>query len=138
MTSEKFPCLQEDLRALLNAHSRGGVSGTPDHLLAQYLLGCLQLFEQIMPDRDRWRGLQEPRDTRYPWKLAPAWATCATTEASGIRYWWAREPHLNNNATLWNGTGVAMDNVDQDRAHCADWQDSLEWRPGQKEGKDGE
>lgn len=49
---------QEDLRCLLNQHSRENQSGTPDFILAQYLLAQLYLFDQTTRDRDLWWGFE--------------------------------------------------------------------------------
>lgn len=47
---------QEELRALINAHSMEQKSGTPDFLLAQFLDAQLTLFGDIVWQRARWRG----------------------------------------------------------------------------------
>lgn len=54
--------LREELAAVLNRHSREGRSGTPDFILAEYLLGCLDAFERAAIARERWNGGQAPRD----------------------------------------------------------------------------
>lgn len=45
---------QEELRALLNRHSRESGSNTPDYILAQYLVMCLAAWEQATNARDEW------------------------------------------------------------------------------------
>lgn len=47
---------EEDLRALINRHSKEGESDTPDFILASYLLGQLRVFAEAMRERDRWYG----------------------------------------------------------------------------------
>lgn len=46
--------LAYELTALLNKHSVENDSGTPDHILAVYLLGCLTTFEVAIKARDQW------------------------------------------------------------------------------------
>jgi hypothetical protein len=46
--------LRDELRALLNRHSRENLSDTPDHILAQYLLDSLAAFEAATRARDLW------------------------------------------------------------------------------------
>jgi hypothetical protein len=53
------------LESLLNAHSQENASDTPDFLLAEYLVGCLTLWNQTVQARERWYG-------RGPRTIAPA------------------------------------------------------------------
>lgn len=46
------------LRELINEHSRENGSDTPDHILADYLTGCLELFDDIVNKRDQWHGFK--------------------------------------------------------------------------------
>lgn len=46
--------LEDDLRVLLNKHSVEGESNTPDFLLADYLVRCLQTYRYIVRQRDQW------------------------------------------------------------------------------------
>lgn len=48
------------LQRLLNAHSRENASGTPDFILAQYLLACLAAWNTGVQQRETWYG----RDAR--------------------------------------------------------------------------
>ena len=48
--------LREDLRELLNFHSAENGSNTPDFILADYLIGCLETFDQTLVSRERWYG----------------------------------------------------------------------------------
>lgn len=50
------PSLPEDLRSLLNRYSCESVSGTPDHILAEYVLDCLKAFNAAVVNRGDWRG----------------------------------------------------------------------------------
>ena len=49
-----------DLQQLLNTHSRENGSNTPDFLLAQYLLACLQAADAAGQARERWYGRTSP------------------------------------------------------------------------------
>jgi hypothetical protein len=48
--------LKEELRALLNRHSRENASNTPDFILAEFMLTCLAAFEHTSRERERWFG----------------------------------------------------------------------------------
>ncbi|MCK5609508.1 hypothetical protein KAR91_46975 [Candidatus Pacearchaeota archaeon] len=42
---------EESLRALLNRHSKEQNSNTPDFVLSQYLINCLDAFDSAMEKR---------------------------------------------------------------------------------------
>lgn len=46
--------LKEELSALLNKYSRESKSYTPDFILAQYVLDCLEAYEKAAHKRDVW------------------------------------------------------------------------------------
>lgn len=46
--------LTESIKHLLNSFSRENESDTPDFILAQYLISCLESFEQATRQRDIW------------------------------------------------------------------------------------
>ena len=48
--------LREDLEHLINRHSRENASGTPDFILAEYLLSQLASVEATIKARDVWWG----------------------------------------------------------------------------------
>lgn len=48
--------LQDRLRILLNSVSSENGSNTPDFILADYLLNCLQAFNQACNAREKWYG----------------------------------------------------------------------------------
>jgi hypothetical protein len=52
--------LRNELSMLLNRASRENASNTPDFILAQYLIGCLEAFETAVQQRETWYG----RDAR--------------------------------------------------------------------------
>ncbi len=47
---------REELRSLLNRHSREAASGTPDFILANYLARCLDVYDQTLIERENWYG----------------------------------------------------------------------------------
>lgn len=46
----------KELTSLLNRHSRENDSGTPDFILADYLISCLNAFAMATNSRERWYG----------------------------------------------------------------------------------
>ncbi len=46
-----MPTLKDELKSLVNRHSRENVSGTPDYLLAQFLIQSLEAFEEATRGR---------------------------------------------------------------------------------------
>jgi len=51
---------QEELEQLINRHSLENASNTPDFILAQYLDGCLAVFNTAIQQRETWWG-RDPR-----------------------------------------------------------------------------
>ena len=47
---------QNALRGLINSYSMENESDTPDYVLAQYVLGCLNAFTAATRERDRWHN----------------------------------------------------------------------------------
>lgn len=45
---------QQELVLLLNRHSMETFSGTPDWILGEYLMGCLQAFDVAVKVRTNW------------------------------------------------------------------------------------
>ena len=52
--------MEEEIRSIINKCSRENVSNTPDFVLAQYLIACLEAFERATQQREHWYG----RDAR--------------------------------------------------------------------------
>jgi len=48
--------LKRDIASMLNRHSRENESNTPDFILAEYLLMCLEAFEKTSNRREAWFG----------------------------------------------------------------------------------
>lgn len=47
---------QKELETLINCHSQENQSNTPDFLLAEYLMGCLDLWNKSITAREEWYG----------------------------------------------------------------------------------
>jgi hypothetical protein len=65
------PSFREELTHLLNRHSKENGSGTPDFILADFLIKYLENFDALMSSRAQWRGesvelpaLQQLRDKK--------------------------------------------------------------------------
>lgn len=56
------PSFIEELRVLINRHSRENDSDTPDHILSEYLSACLDAFEQGVRMRDKWYGIETRKE----------------------------------------------------------------------------
>lgn len=54
--------LESDLAALLNRYSAENASDTPDFLLAQYLIGCLDVYAAAVKARDTWHDTEKFQD----------------------------------------------------------------------------
>jgi len=55
------PTFREGLRHIINCHSMENGSDTPDFMLADYLVGCLELYDKTLLARDKW--MSRPRWT---------------------------------------------------------------------------
>lgn len=53
-TMEKRHNFVSDLTRLINSYSIENGSNTPDFMLAEYLMGCLENFERTSNQRERW------------------------------------------------------------------------------------
>ncbi len=47
---------RKHLETCINAHSKENGSDTPDWILAEYLLGCLEGFDAAVTAREKWYG----------------------------------------------------------------------------------
>ena len=47
---------EEELRDLINKHSKENDSNTPDYILAMFMDGCLKTFNQAVQQRETWHG----------------------------------------------------------------------------------
>ena len=55
------------LRDAINHHSKENGSNTPDFILAQYLAGCLAVYDTAVQQRETWYG----RDARPGAPISP-------------------------------------------------------------------
>ena len=53
--------IKKELSDVINKHCKENDSDTPDYLLAQYLMGCLDNYAQTVKARDKWFSFD-------PWK----------------------------------------------------------------------
>jgi hypothetical protein len=59
-----------ELRELINRHSVENGSNTPDYMLADYLVKCLDTWEHFTILRERWYGAQlAPGRVEFPAKF---------------------------------------------------------------------
>lgn len=59
--------LQEELRHLLNKCCAENASNTPDFILAEYLVRCLDAFEKATNARDKWYGAELKPGMHLSW-----------------------------------------------------------------------
>lgn len=59
-TSKRKLLFEQELTTLINKFSIENGSGTPDYVIAHYLMGCLNTFESTVGFRERWYG--RPQD----------------------------------------------------------------------------
>jgi hypothetical protein len=52
---------RSELQTLINRHSKENESNTPDFILADYLVGCLNLFDVIVQSREKWYGREKEK-----------------------------------------------------------------------------
>lgn len=50
--------LFDEIKSVLNKHSRENASNTPDFILADYLQACLEAFEFATVQRESWYGIK--------------------------------------------------------------------------------
>ena len=48
----KYEEFVKELSAVINKHSRENRSNTPDYLLAEFMAGCLNVYENVLRIRD--------------------------------------------------------------------------------------
>lgn len=60
MEADEKESLEREIMSVLNRHCAENESNTPDHILAEYLMGCLQVWNAASTKRDRWWG-HEPK-----------------------------------------------------------------------------
>lgn len=64
---EKYEELKREVAAVLNKYSQENRSNTPDYMLANFMLGCLNVYENTISAREVWFGRPDPfADITYP------------------------------------------------------------------------
>lgn len=63
-----------ELSVLLNKYSKENTSNTPDFILAEYMISCLEAFNVASNRRGRWYGEEKIQNER-DWKI---WTTIKT------------------------------------------------------------
>jgi len=48
---------RKKLEELINKNSMENASNTPDFILAEYLIGCLSLFDTAIQQRETWKDM---------------------------------------------------------------------------------
>ena len=51
---KKISRFKHELEILLNSHSKENDSNTPDFILMNYIVRCLDAFNEAVVDRDKW------------------------------------------------------------------------------------
>ena len=69
---------EKELESLINRRSKENGSGTPDFILAKYLVACLQAFDQGVERRNEWYGRRTDRPTTEEVEVATAVADRST------------------------------------------------------------
>ena len=59
---ERYEALIKELSELLNKYSQESGSDTPDFILAEFMLGCLTVYENTISNREKWYGRKLSRD----------------------------------------------------------------------------
>ena len=58
--ADRYGEFREKLEELINRHSLENGSQTPDFILAEYLSGCLDVFDRAVRARAAWRREKHP------------------------------------------------------------------------------
>lgn len=53
---EEISAFERELQSLVNRHSKENESNTPDFILAQYMVNCLNAFTLASRAREKWYG----------------------------------------------------------------------------------
>jgi uncharacterized protein YejL (UPF0352 family) len=53
---KKYDQLVKEIAAVLNRHSVENRSNTPDFMLAEFMLGVLNVYENTLRNREQWRS----------------------------------------------------------------------------------
>ena len=58
--------LYQEVREVINKHSIENRSNTPDFILSQYLMACLNAFESAVNQREKWHNRITPTQKEEP------------------------------------------------------------------------
>lgn len=58
----KMTSFRKELEDLINSYSKENGSNTPDFILADYLNGCLKLFDETVNRREKWYGREDEEE----------------------------------------------------------------------------
>jgi hypothetical protein len=58
LSFEKREQLVDAIAGAINSVSAENSSNTPDFILAEYLVGCLEVYRKATLERERWYGVQ--------------------------------------------------------------------------------
>ena len=54
--TEKRKNLRKDLQIIINCHGQENSSNTPDFILADYIIDCLEVFNKTVENRMKWEN----------------------------------------------------------------------------------
>ena len=57
MSNTEREALTQSIASVLNEHSRESRSNTPDFMLAEFMVSCLEAFEAASTAREKWYGV---------------------------------------------------------------------------------
>ena len=83
--------LESELRDLINRYSAENESNTPDFILVDYLLSCLNTFDKTVKRRERWwrllgEGAMEGWQREEVWNLELSVRAMNSLERAGVQY----------------------------------------------------
>lgn len=55
----KYEAFVKELSEVINRHSRENLSDTPDFILADFIAGCLNVYENTVKAKKEWLALQK-------------------------------------------------------------------------------
>ena len=74
MNQNKMIMFEIDLEKLINEHSIDNDLNTPDYILADYLVNCLENYRKITEERENWHQLPSPKNqVRVPTEITETW-----------------------------------------------------------------
>lgn len=65
MRLDKFNTLRKEIEEAINKVSAENESNTPDFILAEYLMNCLENFDMAVKQRDRWYSVNLEPGNKY-------------------------------------------------------------------------